>query len=720
MGENMKFCNVMFLVLLLAVLTIGAVGAVPDTNSSDISIDEDADIVQESDVEDTLSGVEIDAEDDEIYVGDDDVRASISFPDDAKGKLQVYVNGNPSNMRSDEDRIYVSLQKSNNMSIDVSSDDYDAYDFSFSDLPIGNYIIKIAYDDFYKIDYDVERTFNLAVNQGIEDDGESDVKIEMENHEFILIGDKEPEFIAINFPEDALGSLYIYINGIQTNLRTGNEEDDEGDLIFVSRSGTKNYISVNAEDDYEAYEISFYGLPEGNYSINISFVGKNGKYTTSKSANLTVTSTLPPQEDEEEFEINIEPVCMYGGQMVFDVPDSIISSLRVVINGADYKISNINGVNFVDLSSLNIGTYDIVIFNGSDVLVNESFEIGGVISVSSDEFDYMGNETISLMLPNGAEGNLIVKTREKRIVEPLVNGSASISLNDWGIGTHAVSAYYDGDDYDVDEREFDITIYPKTTYPKVMTVCDDKYIILESNKDAIGSFTVTADWDFYYGVDLGGRRIIKKKTRLDDGEWNIAIQYTGSLEFDMEWDFDIEIKPVPPKLVARNIKMYYMDGSKFTVQVYGTNGRPAVDEYVEIKIGKNYYEGWTDKNGVAKVKINSPPGKYKIRVNYDDEAIITKSLEVKKTLKLNTVKVKKSANELVLTAILKHGKKPIKGKTITFKFNGKKITAKTNKKGIAKVTIKKSVLKKLKVGKKVKYQATYIKETVKKSVKVKK
>lgn len=89
-------------------------------------------------------------------------------------------------------------------------------------------------------------------------------------------------------------------------------------------------------------------------------------------------------------------------------------------------------------------------------------------------------------------------------------------------------------------------------------------------------------------------------------------------------------------------------------------------------------------------------------------------------LTLKKVKVKKSAKKLVLTAKLTKGKSLIKGKTITFKFNGKTYKAKTNKKGIAKVTIKKSVLKKLKVGKKVKYQAKYGKLTVKKTAKVKK
>ena len=90
------------------------------------------------------------------------------------------------------------------------------------------------------------------------------------------------------------------------------------------------------------------------------------------------------------------------------------------------------------------------------------------------------------------------------------------------------------------------------------------------------------------------------------------------------------------------------------------------------------------------------------------------------SLKLAKVTVKKSAKKLVLKATLKINGKVAKGKKITFKFNKKTYKAKTNKKGVAKVTIKKPVLKKLKVGKKVKYQASYGKITVKKTVKVKK
>lgn len=89
-------------------------------------------------------------------------------------------------------------------------------------------------------------------------------------------------------------------------------------------------------------------------------------------------------------------------------------------------------------------------------------------------------------------------------------------------------------------------------------------------------------------------------------------------------------------------------------------------------------------------------------------------------LTLKKVKVKKSAKKLVIKATLKINGKPAKGKKLKFKFNKKTYKAKTNKKGVAKITIKKKVLKKLKVGKKVKYQVSYDKKTVKRTVKVKK
>ena len=95
-----------------------------------------------------------------------------------------------------------------------------------------------------------------------------------------------------------------------------------------------------------------------------------------------------------------------------------------------------------------------------------------------------------------------------------------------------------------------------------------------------------------------------------------------------------------------------------------------------------------------------------------------KGKNVQNFASLKKVKVKKSAAKLVLTAtILRHP-----GYKVIFKFNGKTYKSKVikNRKTPAKVTIKSSALKKLKVGKKVKYSATYLEDTVERSVKVKK
>ena len=127
----------------------------------------------------------------------------------------------------------------------------------------------------------------------------------------------------------------------------------------------------------------------------------------------------------------------------------------------------------------------------------------------------------------------------------------------------------------------------------------------------------------------------------------------------------------------------------------------------------------TNALGVVKFKIPTKivPGSYSVSVKYKN-AIKTATLKIKHAVILKTVKVKKSAKKLVLQATLKHGKSLLKGKIVYFKFNGKTLKAKTNKYGVAKVTIKKTILKKLKVGKKITYQASYLKDTVKKTAKV--
>ena len=146
------------------------------------------------------------------------------------------------------------------------------------------------------------------------------------------------------------------------------------------------------------------------------------------------------------------------------------------------------------------------------------------------------------------------------------------------------------------------------------------------------------------------------------------------------------------------------------------------NQIVKIKIGKSTFNAKAYKDGFVKFTVPNTVGvgKHSMDVTYKGVKV-SKKITVKHLLALKTVNVKKSAKKLVLQATLgKLAGKYLQNKKITFKFNGKKYIAKTNNKGVAKITVGSSVLKNLKVGKNVAYQATYLKDTVKKTVKVKK
>ncbi len=175
---------------------------------------------------------------------------------------------------------------------------------------------------------------------------------------------------------------------------------------------------------------------------------------------------------------------------------------------------------------------------------------------------------------------------------------------------------------------------------------------------------------------------------------------------------------------AKNIAMDYYDGTVFKVRIYDDYGNPVgKGQKVTFKIKNKSYTRTTGASGYVSFKIPNTitPGSYTLKATYKGQTI-KKTVKVKQVLKAakKTVTVKKSAKKLVLKATLKTSKnKAIKNKKVSFKVNGKTYSAKTNKKGIVQVTIKKAAIKKLKAGKKYTVKVTYLKDTIKTTLKVK-
>ena len=167
-----------------------------------------------------------------------------------------------------------------------------------------------------------------------------------------------------------------------------------------------------------------------------------------------------------------------------------------------------------------------------------------------------------------------------------------------------------------------------------------------------------------------------------------------------------------------NIAVDYNGGSYFSVKVVTDDGHAVgAGEKVTFKIGNRVATALTDASGIAKVAITDVPKTYNVITSYNGKTY-TNKVTVKQVLSASKVTVKKTAKKFTLKAKLKINGKLVKGKWITFKFKGKTYKVKTNSKGIAQKTLKKNVIKKLKKGKTYTVKVTYLKDTIKTTVKV--
>lgn len=344
-------------------------------------------------------------------------------------------------------------------------------------------------------------------------------------------------------------------------------------------------------------------------------------------------------------------------------------------------------------------------------------------TITQDEItisrDVSGN--LSIALPGDATGTVTVSIAGNDYNAEVAGGVAEVVLPDSLIGENSYVIAYSGDEKysgfsiesilngDSSQIKPDIVIGPLT---------EDGRITLPS--DATGTVTLTVDGeDYVFDVADGIVNVILPD--LANGIHQYTISYSGDGKYMSFAQTDIINVERPVIISAGNAKLTYGAVSYYTITVKNDLGIAERGADVVIYINsKKFTELNTDSKGMCSFKVSQGPGTYNLKITSKTKTV-TKTLTVKHLLTLKSVTVKRSAKKLVLTATLgKINNKYLKNKKITFKFNGKKYTGKTNKKGVAKVTVKSSVLKKLKVGKKVTYQATYLKDTVKKTAKIKK
>ena len=562
-------------------------------------------------------------------------------------------------------------------------DDYDEYSkfvrcqVDSLNLPLGYHNIRVYYKG-NKAPIDVSKKINL------------DYTIPIYISEYIYGRENYVEF---NLPDDSKGSVNVTIDGKPAKYRT----TDDG-----------YYYEVNVTEYFGDHVITveYSGDEKYNHPLKVN-------ETFSVAANIDYDSYVAYKSQNNDVSVVL--------------PDDAKGNLVVEVDGEVYaKKAFENGKAAISFDTLNRGYYNVrVYYDGNDYYVeNRTFDlsVNFNILVSSQEILFNESVDVYLNLPSFINGTLTVSCNGKESSAMMVDGYAKVTLLGLNLGENEYSANF------VEDGEEPIEVSTEgTIWVKPIVIVSDNFVVFGKNIVSVlvpsgfkGKVSCYGDNDYERTAKITSQKTDVSMPLVTSGLYLIDVSVydeDNCCVFQEGYQANVS-KATTPKLFATSATVY--NGFNYNAKVLGTDGNPLKGAKVTFQVGKNKAVAKkTNAKGIASLPMNYKPAKYTVVVKYAKQTLKVK-VTVKKVLALKSVAVKKSAKKLVLTATLKKGKSPIKGKIVAFKFSGKTYNVKTNANGIAKVTIKSSVLKKLKVGKKITYQATYLKDTVKKTTKVKK
>lgn len=547
-----------------------------------------------------------------------------------------------------------------------------------SDLPLGDHYISWDY---------ISDSLNYSYSEPVT------VHINYPYQSYVKIGDASFD---MPFPKDNTGHLIVWMD---------NEVKFNG---TASGPISIPFTVANNEIVFKTYYID-----DDLYSE-----GEEWEWTvipTAESPDWDMQITM----DRELFKYAIE-----SPEIEINTPDIFYGTLDYYIDG-----KRVEDINEYDFSKLSIGKHTFEVRASEDDYFNDvnrtvEFEVKDILIKFPDEMFYDANEFVECFMPKNVKGTVKFYIDGKLMETKKASEYLWYRTDDISFGDHTFRVVYDGGNYpkiDMSKKiRFSYKIYPlnKAFIFGVDFIYGNTNMMPFHVPDGIpGTFTVTLDGKKYTAkceyityIDI---------SKVKAGNYTMKIDYPGSGKFyKLSMTHDIEIEPQILQIKASNANVYYNTGSYYKVQILDMNGKPLVKQKVDFMFEKFNKATKTDSKGYASIPLKYNPGTYEVSIS-SDRMSSTKKITIKHVVTLKSVTVKRSAKKLTLQATLKNPK-VMKNKQVTFKFNGKTYKAKTNSKGIAKVTINKSVLSKLKVGKKITYQATYLKDTVKKTAKVKK
>ena len=565
--------------VLLAILTIGAVSASEDVNNltvsdADDSIESTVDVVAD-DVYQQTSDDEL-GDDPEITISDeynrdyeDTVIVEYNFPSDYSGKISITL---------DEEEYYDSYITSGESVSIYGSDLWDNPSCGIYDVAV-NY-----YDDENYEDFTQDGTLTVT-----EDIREPNCEINVDD--IYNVGNSEYDIVSFySYDSDVSGNLTIFVD---------DKKKYETELI----NGGEIYLSAKT--------LGVDKLDYGDYTVKVKYSGDENYLGFEREYNLTVTYRFEAGFDDVDY-------VLYNQNYFINVnlDSSAKGNVVYTVNGKQYTVSaqDLFEDYYIRLNKedLKYGANEIIFKYVGDDFPEKTLDLSTYI-LSAPEFGssriaFDGSTYVAIVLPSDAKGTLKVYEvgdDDEYVLfknEDVKNGIANITLDKLQLGGYHFHVEYDGDDYEIftdydSLNEFYVHVIPKINMPSIIYSGDESTtaeFTLPSSYNGKLTVTIgeeTKTFDVKDGAASFGIFNLESATIAEEfgGEYPtiyVSINYDNEVDYTFDDEYYVRIIDTPKDYG------FEIDGDTEIIKYWGYDPQLKFGElasgFVEIYVdGKN-------------------------------------------------------------------------------------------------------------------------------------
>ena len=416
------------------------------------------------------------------------------------------------------------------------------------------------------------------------------------------------EKMTVDFTADVREVSYKEQNALRVNVPEG----VTGNVTVIIGNYTYDTVILDGVIEYYITNIN-----AGNHEVRIIYRGNDNYYYNETVFNITVKKLdvdITLEQDKITYSKN--------NSFTLNIPEGVDGNINVRIGNDTYNTVICNGTATVNLLNIKAGNYLFeAVYAGNNNYNNvtrffnitiEKMHVGIELGVGS--VSYNKNQTLNLIFPEEATGNVSIRIGNTTIRTTVVNGNATFNVVGINAGNYRAEVRYEGNDYYNEETTFvniniekvDVGITLETP---TISYNDEKELTIDMSDVATGNVTVEIEGKKFTSIINKGKASFSIMG-VSAGIYTVKVTYAGDVNYNSaEAIFNLTVT----KLNAL-LNVSYDDENIIVALPEDATGD------VVAVIANNSYTG-TVENGSANIVVNNLlPGDYTATISYMGDA----------------------------------------------------------------------------------------------------